>query len=695
MTIHTIPTTIGMSDNSFSLTGLAAGDQIVTLGYYNTNDGGAATFAVKSGSTADGVFTHTLYGYSGLIAQLVIQDGVVNVDQLGADTFGVSYTPFSLPAEFLDINGCTNEQRNLKRNELFACAEQLMSSAGYDSNDPHVEKTKANRNTAVIAAAISNANVHELRFTGGKLYGVHGFASGAGIDAAIHIEGRSDFTLNGCGATIQALHAPTGHAICVNVSPNPASFRASGITIRDLTVRALCYNNNTPMINHGIYAANVDNFTLENVRVENAQYGVRVSGSNTNVRMENLHICNVFTGMQLTDIDGGHLLDTHISCEWNNLLEAGTAKYNHCIYATGTIRDFCFEHLELLYAGEGNAVNRNGGSTPSENLVFADIRVDRCKRAFNLEGKTHNTVVHNVSATMLRYAGFQLGGVQNIRVSDSCFFGDDAVCAGETKKEEKTCCGFLIGDDSRLENNTWITEQNAYVKNVTIQHCCFDFSQKFFRIGQNRFANCTNIQVINCKFKVNHPTLKYKLTPAYIKGIIDDIRFYKCCFETSGFTNENHSKNGVFFFFVSVLSSPSQYTGTIATLNKMHWVFEKCTFVNNGSVSVNSPFLSRADNDNNNTVFCFIQKSAMKGFRWLFRVASTQDTIDYVGDVNNQEQVIYQLINPCLSGSGTTLQSDAIDLLNNKKRLAARNIFYIEEIPSGTKQMRMALGFGI
>ena len=636
-----------------------------------------------------------------MIAELVIQDGVVNVDQLGADTFGVSYTPFSLPAEFLDINGCTNEQRNLKRNELFACAEQLMSSAGYDSNDPHVEKTKANRNTAVIAAAISNANVHELRFTGGKLYGVHGFASGAGIDAAIHIEGRSDFTLNGCGATIQALHAPTGHAICVNVSPNPASFRASGIMVRDLTVRALCYNNNTPMINHGIYAANVDNFTLRNVRVENAQYGVRVSGSNTNVRMENLHICNVLTGMQLTDIDGGHLLDTHISCEWNNLLEAGTAKYNHCIYATGTIRDFCFEHLELLYAGEGNAVNRNGGSTPSENLVFADIRIDRCRRAFYLEMNTHNTHIRNVHATMLRYAGFQLKGVKDILIEHCSFVGDSAVAAtvddirADRIPDDVCSAGFVI-DNSQIKDTTTgqdVDHWTTYVRDVRVKHCRFDFPQRFLSISPDRYDYCDGICFSSCTFKIDNPILNQKFTPAYIKGIVSDIHFYGCRFETDGFTTENHSKCGVFFYFDSVLAKPDHENVPPATLNKMHWHFDGCAFVNNGSVTVNSPFLSASKNDTAGTVFCSIEHCVFDGFWWTIRVTHT--IFSSPGSYALIAIVDSVFINPCTLGRDSSLENAAVQQMNLRHRFSSYRNLYREHSFSGNGiQYRLAEEYG-
>ena len=83
MAVFTIPTTAEISQASFSPpVGLATGDLIVTKGYYAAGDGGAAEFTVKTG-TADNYFSHPINGCTGWIADLVIRDGVVNVD-LGA-----------------------------------------------------------------------------------------------------------------------------------------------------------------------------------------------------------------------------------------------------------------------------------------------------------------------------------------------------------------------------------------------------------------------------------------------------------------------------------------------------------------------------------------------------------------------------------------------------------------------------------
>ena len=82
MTTHTNLTTKSLIDGTHGLT-FQADDVIITNGYYNADDGAGAKFNVVSGTTTDGsYFEYTLT--ETLKAVMVIENGTVNIDQLGA-----------------------------------------------------------------------------------------------------------------------------------------------------------------------------------------------------------------------------------------------------------------------------------------------------------------------------------------------------------------------------------------------------------------------------------------------------------------------------------------------------------------------------------------------------------------------------------------------------------------------------------
>ena len=221
----------------------------------------------------------------------------------------------------------------------------------------------------------------------------------------------------------------------------------------------------------------------------------------------------------------------------------------------------------------------------------------------------------------------------------------------------------------------------ALVRNVTIRNCVFDFPQKFFSIDQKRGDNCEGIRVVNCMFKIHHPCLNEKNTPAYIKGIVKDIRFVGCRFEVEGFTTENHSRNGVLFFFAARLAEATNDHPAIP--NTMHWFFDRCSFVNVGSVSVNSIALSHSTVDHYGTVFCRISNCMIEGFRWTMRVSTSEDEIT---DENKKKYnrpgkinpFYYETIaeDPEVSQPETDVINAAVSALQAKQRFVCRNNCY-------------------
>lgn len=81
-------------------TDLADGEVCQTLGFYEVNDGGGATYKIVSEAIADGYFVHELE--NGLFAQLIIKNNTVNIRQIGARSQNIDGTKYDV-AEYINI----------------------------------------------------------------------------------------------------------------------------------------------------------------------------------------------------------------------------------------------------------------------------------------------------------------------------------------------------------------------------------------------------------------------------------------------------------------------------------------------------------------------------------------------------------------------------------------------------------------
>ena len=724
MANYIIATTQEIS-TALNIPDLTVGDTIQTSGFYAENDGGAAVFEVKNGA-GDGKFSHDIHDHGGKIAELIISNGVVNIDQLGAQPMVGAYTPFELSSKELLKAGKTpensaeteteNQRQLVKQAELTRLYAHNADIIADFTETNGTEKERANHNASIIQAVVNNTAVTELRMTAGKTYGV---CSSDAAHSAIRIQGRSNFTLNGCGASIQGVFSDGTNqnknlsVIVVNITGLPhSSAGKSNITIENLNIRGVIYPFNAERNHAGIYTENIDHLTIRNVHIENVQDGIRISDTNTDVRLNRLYIRNVFMGTMLTNVNGGYLRDSFISCEYNNLLPFLSAKKNHCIYSSGRLQNFQLNHLSLLNVGHGIAIKRDSneaGRGISENLVFSNISVNRCRYAIALGHDTQNVIVRNVKATNILGAGLHMNCLKNITVSDSVFVGDpyivspdrDSTLEETTDNPDLCSTGFLIDDDH------YGTDSTAFAKNITIRNCVFDFPQKFFSIDQKRGDNCEGIRVVNCLFKIHHPCLSEKKTPAYIQGIVKDIQLVCCRFEAEGFTTENHSRNGVLFFFAARLAQEERKPdGTLihpAIPNTMHWFFDRCTFVNSGSTSVNSVFASHSGYDwYFPKVYCRVTNCILEGFRWMIRVATTKDEItDANHNLYNKPHKInpFFFIHPTddslIQKTDEEVVADAINALQQLNRFVSKNNLYHHILTSGGSEYTVAEEYGI
>lgn len=169
MSTFNIQTTESISTGNSALSGVSAGDYIVTQGYYAPNDGGAATFEVKAilpNTTIDGIFKHSIYNAANLFAELVIDNHTVHATQIGAVSGAVIPTD-DFGANYMNAIHTANP----------TYAATLLK------NDP------------IFMAAAANENVHKLTLSRGCVYGI----------SFLPVIDRNCFTLEGNDATLLQL----------------------------------------------------------------------------------------------------------------------------------------------------------------------------------------------------------------------------------------------------------------------------------------------------------------------------------------------------------------------------------------------------------------------------------------------------------------------------------------------------------
>ncbi|MBQ3150310.1 MAG: hypothetical protein IJB86_03590 [Clostridia bacterium] len=562
---------------------------------------------------------------------MIIEDGTVNIDQLGAKGDAV------LPASYNDTIGSVdscNERTKKTLNINNGSTEYL------DENEVAITATD---NADYFNKAISNEQVHCICLTAGKIYGTRSL-----------IKMKSDKVLDGNNATIM-------YVAEANLDPNDKSKKLHMIDCNEKDVGKTYTQNieikNVRLIHNSVFKSgdiyiaifvrHCENVKIHDVIIERSTVGIKTTAYDkgilyNTVKINNVHISDVLTGLEIGDIMNSSVTDSYVSCDYNLLLDDDDANGQHCIYAGGAMKDCVFSNLTLLNAGKGSAINRNEALTSfeyfGENLLFSNIIIDNCDCAVHVGKRTRNSVFKNIIATNVMESGIALCGAEDVLITNCSFRGTD-----------EAACGILIPSDSK---------ELDYIKDVVIDNCSFDFSRKVFFVGMNRSKINDCLVIRNCYFVHHAIDLDYKKAPAYIRGIMSKVTFEKCIFETDSYKTDADSKKGVIFYFDSKKET------------LMEWVFDRCVFINNGVVSANSPILSDTENDAKNKIFCQMRGCQLKGYRWTIRIATSQ--------TNNLENHS-PAIDPCFyenEEENAMTRSDAAERLTQLKRfLSFKNIY--------------------
>ncbi|MGN0635397.1 MAG: hypothetical protein ACI4I5_04165, partial [Acutalibacteraceae bacterium] len=338
MATYAINLTESLKNGTSGLTNLTAGDVIETTGYYASGDGGAGTFTVctnEENKTPDNMFTYGLG--DNLIAELQTPNGIVNIDQLGAN--GNACIPDRYYDEVLNAEECSNR-----------------------SNDTISSNASAMDNQGVLNAAFNHPGIQEVRLTAGKIYGIRN-----------QIQMPSNHCLNGCSATIMNLSQNNMKTIaCGKENDNETDDDEIRMNIRIENVRLIGnhrFEKSNSESSQGIWIKNGKNIQIRNVQMERFGFGIHttsdISDFYNQVSIDNIQICDALIGIQLNNAENSCVVNSKISTDYTRF---DSSKYNHCIYAGGRGKNNILKNLVLKNSNGGYAINRNDASEiPSIN----------------------------------------------------------------------------------------------------------------------------------------------------------------------------------------------------------------------------------------------------------------------------------------------------------------------------------------
>ncbi|MBQ3151146.1 MAG: hypothetical protein IJB86_07895 [Clostridia bacterium] len=604
-------------------------------------------------------FEHTLVNTADkqLKAVMIIENGTVNIDQLGAKGDGAFPITFE---EYLESHNTPVEPPIKKVHDYGTSL--VAANSGKTDNNSTIRDNNIITRIGIIDDALSHEDVKEVRLTHGKCYC---------ISAKINIP--SGKVLNGCGAMLmplQTLANGTDESTLIYMSG------VSDIEVKDIRLYHCLTTGNNSTYNKCFYIADCNNIHIHDVTMENANYGMDITSSNANIRLENLHIEKVITGIEYSFVTGGYLVDSYISCDWNIYNEGHG---NHCIYASRSINNYTFENLTLLNAGEGTAIQRNWADEAtddireSDSLVIKNIIIDNCYCAVNVGHNTHNCVIENIIATNVRYCGLVFAGVKNVVVTNCSFSGHP----------DYTSAGGAFNIPSNKSGSP-----NYYVNDLVIKNCHFDFHHKFFTVGNSRNVENDNMLIKDCTFKINDIVIDYtkaktyEALPAHTKGVLSFVEFAFCDFIFSPIPNSASEidelrdiyRNGVFFSFGS---NRRIY---------MHWSFRNCNFINNAPYTINSAIMNEYYTEGGSHIFCTVKKCMFVGFRFVLRNSKIMQNWDseatitdpaWDGEVNSEDVI------------------SATNALASKNRFVSYNNIYFTDYHDAHYKKTEEYGYGV
>ncbi len=495
MSNYTVSTTVSLQNNTHGISALAEGDIITTLGFYEENDGGGASFTVESAVTsADGYFEHAI-GETGLKAVMIIEDGTVNIDQLGAKGDAV------IPEE---ANGFSSTYVN----QLYAV------------------NTSSTDNSPFFSSAFRKLNVTKVFLSPDKNYGMKSTVSTS-------INPNDNLSIIGNGSTIVEISEQEFSLLLIT---DFLHFSMSDITL----IKGTGQN-----FSAAITVQNVDSAEISETNVKSLCYGINCNGFTKDSTLNVNRCC-------ITSNKYGIFCQKTKKSTISNIIVDGMGSGNGIDF---WINNENINISDVYITNAQIAVNFSATSnTRIKNAVVFNIIAENCSRVFNLShahnifvntviaqdvsriatfSNAENIFINSVSARdALGVAGFS--NAKNIKISDSVF------CS---PTDSTTDCAF--------------SHSNGVCSNISFADCVFDFNSKWFKSTNASSVNKkAHIAFSDCLFKLRNSASAESIEPAKIEGGTLDVDFSNCCFNVENYSVPLSGNECIFHFKPASSSCP-------------------------------------------------------------------------------------------------------------------------------------------
>lgn len=638
MSIYTFETTEEMKT---ATTEFAVGDYIFTPGYYSVNDGGAGEFRIilpVANESADGYFTYEVNGENSTTvwASLIIKDGIVNIDQLGAQGDAVFDTPENEITSWEGAGG------------LYAYQGAVITA-----------NASATDNSATIQAALSNTSIKKIIMGPDRIYGVRNFL----------LISRSDVSIDGSDSTLLWISSTHSFVYMLAIAST------SNDNIKNINVENIHFVQNIPSSEDfvgGVCAVKAENVRFSGVKSDYCRLAFAAMEDGELERgvkdlvFDNTDIGNCQCGIFLDKAENCSIVNSSISTDLCKLDTNGNdnPQYNSCICVLET--SGChFENLLLKNAVNGGAISDDNDTTEiCCDTIISNINIENCKSAFTVR-RFDRMVIGNVDASDIETA-FVVDNLNDISVSNSIF---KSVIPDEPAE------GYVEANDTAI-----ILGSGGACAGLSFSDCLFDFASSWFSVDTTRSVTGDDISFADCVFKAGDLSYIIPKPIAFINKVISSISFSGCRFEVERFLQLNTQE------FTLIGNEYLFYISSTSETNKSRWFFDGCSFLNTGTldasdnyVTVNSPILVDYEDDSN--IFITVTNSSLKGFRWITRLATAGESAAYVSD----EFDTMIKINPAFGGYPSSANSTAaIELFDDKERyLSHNNIYIYDTLTSG------------
>lgn len=358
-------------------TNLSNGCFVKTYGFYNTYDNGGALYKIRNITNDDVVDEAFIIALDDedLVAEIVLEDGMIYANRLGADSTGTNDSSSVINTAFQKINEywvAGKRINTLVLNGTYKIDNQLVM--------PACAKLTSNGLVKIISTVINNSTLH-IRYLNSTLPSSNVAKQRYMIGDMIDFKSGCIFSYAGDKDTDNVIGIEIGDRSNLGSDYSVCRYNIKNISINNFTVGIL-HNS------YNVYLGSYDHLQLEN-NTTNIKFGLSSQVGTWANAGERMSFTNCTIGSSTTAVDFASIYwyAYFVNCSFdfntNVFYQTNVGAYgnsvrvsdSHFEYFTNIVRDFT-SNQELVNICNSMILNTNNSVTPFNNSDNTYITLD-------------------------------------------------------------------------------------------------------------------------------------------------------------------------------------------------------------------------------------------------------------------------------------------------------------------------------